>query len=68
MKKTKETVKTKTMEIITFCKENKIDLIGVYKNFYRKEYKNFKQYYEKDKEKYLDGVDYNITVKVSSSY
>ena len=66
--KTKETVKTKVMEIIDYCKENKIDLIGVYENFYRKEYKKFEKYYKENQEKYLDGIEYNISVKVSSSY
>lgn len=68
VEKTKQTVKAKAFEVIQYCKENKTDLIGVYENFYRKEYKKFKKYYDKNKEKYLDGIDYNITVKVSSSY
>ena len=68
VKKTKETVKNKTKEIIDFCKENEVDLIGVYENFYRKEYKEFEKYYEKTQEKYLDDVEFNINVKVSSSY
>lgn len=68
IEKTKQTVKENCFEIIDFCKENKVDLIGVYENFYRKEYNKFKQYYELTQEKYLDGVEYNITVKVSSSY
>jgi hypothetical protein len=53
---------------IEFCKTNQTDLIGVYENFYRKEYKKFKKYYEKAQEKYLDDIEYNISVKVSSSY
>ncbi len=68
LEKTKETVKQNCFEIINYCKEKQIDLIGVYENFYRKEYKKFKKYYEETQEKYLDGIDYNITVKVSSSY
>ena len=68
VKKTEETVKEKAMEMIEFCKENQIDLIGVYENFYRKEYKQFKKYYEENKEKYLNGIEYNVSVKVSSSY
>ncbi len=66
--KTKETIQKNCFEIIEFCKENQIDLIGVYENFYRKEYKKFKNYFEKDKEKYLNNVKFNITVNVSSSY
>lgn len=66
--KTKETVKQRAMEIIDFCKENKTDVIGVYENFYRKEYKQFKKYYNQTQEKYLDGIEYVISVKVSSTY
>ena len=68
LEKTKETVKQNCFEIIDYCKTNQIDLIGVYENFYRKQYKQFEKYYEKTQEKYLDDVDFNITVKVSSSY
>ena len=68
IKKTKETVKKNCFEVIDFCQTNQTDLIGVYENFYRKEYKNFKKYYEEKQEKYLDDVEYNISVKVSSSY
>ena len=64
----KETVKLDAMDIIEFCKQNETDLIGVYENFYRKEYKKFKSYYNNNKEKYLNDIDYNISVKVSSSY
>ncbi|MBQ9795696.1 MAG: hypothetical protein IJW36_01865 [Clostridia bacterium] len=66
--KTKETVKTETMDIIAYCKENQIDIIGVYENFYRKQYKKFKSYYDEMQEKYLEGIEYNVTVKVSSTY
>ncbi len=67
VEKTKETVKNKTSEIIDFCKQNDVDIIGVYKNFYRKQYKDFKKYYSIAQEKYLDNVEFNISVKVSSS-
>ena len=68
VEKTKETVKLRATEIIEFCKENQADVIGVYENFYRKEYKKFKKYYDQTQEKYLNGVDYVISVKVSSTY
>lgn len=67
VEKTKETVKLKANEIISFCKENNVDVIGFYKNFYRKQYKDFKTYYSSVQEKYLDNVEFNISVKVSSS-
>jgi len=68
VKKTKETIKEQANQIIDFCKEQEIDIFGVYENFYRKQYKKFKKYYNKNQEKYLDGVEYNVSVKVSSSY
>ena len=66
--KTKETVKNNCFEIIEFCKQNEVDLVGVYEQFYRKKYNKFKKYYEQMQEKYLNDVEFNITVKVSSSY
>ncbi len=63
-----EQVKAKGYEAVEFCKENQIDLLRVYEQFYRKKYWEFKDYYEKMQEKYLDGVEYNISVKVSSTY
>lgn len=68
VEKTKETVKLDALEFIEYCKTNQVDLIGVYENFYRKKHKKFKEYYESTQEKYLNGVEYNISVKVSSSY
>ncbi len=66
--KTKETVEKNCFDIIEFCKTNETDLIGVYEQFYRKKYNDFKKYYEKRQEKYLNDVEFNITVKISSSY
>jgi hypothetical protein len=66
--KIQETIISDSIEIIEYCKEQEIDLIGVYENFYRKKYKEFKKYYDETQEKYLNDVDYNISVKVSSSY
>ena len=68
VEKIKSTVKDDAFSIIDFCKTNQVDLIGVYENFYRKKYSEFKPYYEEKQEKYLDDVEYNIKVKVSSSY
>ena len=68
IEKTKEVVKEHAMSIVEFCKTNEIDLIGVFENFYRKQFKEFKKYYEEKQEKYLDDVKVNISVKVSSSY
>ena len=68
VEKIKETVKSDTFDIIEFCKENETDVIGVYENFYRKAYQEFKPYYAQEKEKYLNGITYNVIVKVFSSY
>jgi len=68
VKKAEETVKLEAMNVIEYCKSKQIDLIGVYENFYRKHYKKFKKYYDENKEKYLNGIQYDVSVKVSSSY
>lgn len=68
IEKTKETVKKDAHEVISFCVDNNIDLIQVYKHFYKLKNKEFLKYYNLTKEKYLSGIKYNISVKVSSSY
>ncbi len=68
VRRLEETIKNDIMEVIDYCKENKIDLIDVYRNFHNKNYKDFKEYYQENKEKYLDFVDYEISVKVSTAY
>lgn len=68
IEKTKQQVEKQAYEIIEYCKENKVDLIHVYEFFYRKQYKKFSEYYDKMQEKYLDNIDYKISVKVNSSY
>lgn len=68
IEKTKNTVKEKAESIINHCIENEADLIGVYENFYRLKYKDFKKYFDEKKEKYLNDIEYKISVKVSSSY
>lgn len=68
IEKLKETVENTFKEAATFCAENEIDILGVYKNFNAFNYKKFKAYYEEKQEKYLEGIDYQISVKVSSDY
>lgn len=68
VKKTIETVKRDANEIIDFCITNNVDLIQVYKYFYKLKHEEFMKYYNLTKEKYLSGITYNISVKVSSSY
>lgn len=68
VEKLKETIKTEMQNVITYCKENEIDLLNVYRQFSRKEYNKFKKYYEEKQEKYLNDIEYNIEVKVQSAY
>jgi len=69
IEKLKETVKSEMEEIISYCKENKIDLIGVYRNFYHKEYKDFIKYVEEiGEDNYLSGIDYQIKIEVTTEY
>lgn len=68
IEKLTEQIKQEGFNTIKYCQENQIDLLRVYEQFYRKKYKEFKSYYEKEQEKYLDQIEYNISVKVSSTY
>ncbi len=68
IEKLQEKVKEEGNKVIKYCQDNEIDLLRVYEQFYKWQYKKFKSYYEKTQEKYLDEVEYNINVKVSSSY
>ena len=68
IEKTKETVKKDAHDVINFCVNNNIDLIQAYKHFYKLKHKQFLKYYDLTKEKYLSGIKYNVSVKVSSSY
>ena len=66
--KLKETIKTEMETVISYCQEHKIDLLNVYRQFNRKKHKDFKNYYNQQKENYLDNIQYNIDVKVKSAY
>lgn len=69
IEKLKETVMGEMEQIIDYCKTNKIDLIGVYRNFYHRQYKDFMNYVERvGKENYLDGIDYQIEITVTTEY
>ncbi|MCQ2555869.1 MAG: Ger(x)C family spore germination C-terminal domain-containing protein [Clostridia bacterium] len=55
--------------IVKFCKENEIDLIGVYQHFYALQNKPFEEYLKRvGKEKYLDEITFNYHTKVSTEY
>ena len=69
IEKLKETVMGEMEQIIDYCKTNKIDLIGVYRNFYHRQYKDFMNYVERvGKDNYLDGIDYQIEITVTTEY
>ena len=69
IKRIEETIVSDMKDIITFCRENEVDLIDVYKNFYRKENKKWEALLEQTgKEKYLDAVEFDYKVKVFSPY
>ena len=57
--KIKEKMESDMREIISYCQNNEVDLLGVYKYFYALENKKFEEYY-------LDGIDYQIDIKVKS--
>lgn len=63
-----EKIKKDMKDAINYSKENDADLMNIFRYFFRKQYKKFKPYWERMGEKYLDGIDYQISVKVSSSY
>lgn len=55
-------------DAVRFCQDNKVDLLRVYEQFYRKRYYEFEEYYKTNREDYLNNIEYDIKVKVSSAY
>ncbi len=68
LNKLEETLHQKMLDTIEFCKTNEIDLINVYREFNAKHYKKFQKYYNEYQEKYLDGIEYKINIKINSAY
>jgi len=68
IEKLKETTKQEMESVISYCKENEVDLMNVYRQFNRKKYKEFKNYYNNEKENYLNNIQYSINVQVQSAY
>ena len=69
IKRIEETIVSDMKDIVDFCREHEVDLIDVYKNFYRKENKKWEALLEQTgKEKYLDAVEFDYKVKVFSPY
>ena len=66
IEKIKEKMETDMREIVAYCQDYKIDLLGVYKHFYALENKKFEKYLDEKGEDYLSGIDYQINIKVKS--
>lgn len=65
----KDKVISDMQEVVDLCRENKTDLIGVYKYFYRFHYEDFNKYLkEVGKDNYLDNIEYEFSVEVNSKY
>ena len=62
-----KSLKEKLMQTIELCKENNVDLVGVYRHFYAFQNKKFKNYLKNEKN-YLNGIDYQISIEVNSAY
>ena len=63
-----DTVKRDMNEAISFCKQHKIDMIEVYRYFYALKNKEFEEYYNIEKENYLDNIEYKISVKIANDF
>ena len=67
IEKIKQKMESDMREIISYCQNNKVDLLGVYKHFYALKNKEFEEYLSKvNEENYLDGIDYQINIEVKS--
>lgn len=66
--KLKETLHQKMLDTIKFCQDNEIDLLNVYREFNAKHYKKFQKHLSEQNGKYLNGIDYNINIKIHSAY
>lgn len=69
VKRIEEHIISDMKSMVTYCQDNEVDLIDVYKHFYRRENKKWKTLLEQTgKEKYLDSVEFDYEVKVFSPY
>ncbi len=69
IEKLKEKVLENMDSAVNLCKEQKIDLLNCYENFYRKKYKQWTNYLDKvGLENYLDNVRYEFNVKIHNEY
>lgn len=67
VEKIKEKVQLDMLDAISFCVSNDVDLLSIYKHFYNLKNKQFEEYLSTVGEKnYLDGIKFNIDIKVKS--
>ncbi len=69
VKKMKEKVEADMHEGFSYCQQNKIDVIGVYKHFNAFAYKQWKNHIKQlGEDNFLDDIDLNISVIVKSEF
>jgi len=69
MEQIKEKTTNDMLELVDYCKTNKIDLIGIYKRYYRFKYKQWNNYLQEvGMENYLNNVQHEIKIKVISEF
>lgn len=69
LKEVKQEVEDQMKDAISLCKTNNTDLLKVYQNFYAFKNKEFKNYLDSvGFENYLEGIDYDINIKIESAY
>ncbi len=69
VEKIKEKTTNDMLELVDYCKTNKIDLIGIYKRYYRFKYKQWNNYLQEvGMENYLNNVQHEIKIKVISEF
>ncbi len=67
--KIKAKVRADMEEVIKFCQDNSLDLIGIYKIYHRLRHKDWQRYIEAvGVDEYLDGIDFDIKINVHSPY
>ncbi len=69
VKKIKEKIESDMHEALDYCKQNKIDVIGVYKHFNAFAYKKWKKYIQQTgKDNFLNDIDLHITTLIKSEF
>ena len=69
IEKLKEKVLSSMNEAVNLIKEQNMDVLDIYKNFSRKQYKKFTEYLERvGMENYLQGVRFDFNVEINNEY